>query len=105
MTPVSIAAYILLGTALVWIGSEWLEEAADKLSCYYHLPPGMQGGVIAAIGSSSPEIASVVSATLVHGQFDLGVSAIVGSAVFNILVIPAISVLVAGPQGTSRELL
>lgn len=105
MTPSTIALSLLVGTALVWIGSSWLEEAADKLSCYYHLPPGMQGGVIAAIGSSSPEIASVLSATLLHGEFDLGVSAIVGSAVFNILVIPAASVLVAGPQGTSRELL
>ena len=29
--------------------------------------------------------------TLLHGEFDLGVSAIVGSAVFNVLVIPALS--------------
>lgn len=105
MSPLTLAAAIVFGTALVWIGSRWLEEAADKLSCHYQLPPGMQGGVIAAIGSSSPEIASVLSATLIHGEFDLGVSAIVGSAVFNVLVIPALSVLVAGPQGTSRELL
>jgi len=47
----------------------------------------------------------VLSATLLHGEFDLGVSAIVGSAVFNVLVIPAVSVLVAGPQGTCRGLL
>lgn len=105
MSPAAIAIAVLVGTALVWVGSVWLEEAAEKLSCYYQLPEGMQGGVIAAIGSSSPEIASVLSATLLHGEFDLGVSAIVGSAVFNVLVIPAISVLVAGPQSTSRVLL
>ncbi|WP_049936136.1 hypothetical protein [Haloplanus natans] len=47
----------------------------------------------AAVGSSMPELSSTVLATLLHGQFDLGVGAIVGSAVFNILVIPAAATL------------
>ncbi len=71
-----------------------LEKSAERLASYYQLPPVVQGAVIEAVGSSFPELSSTVIATLIHGQFELGVSAIVGSAIFNILVIPGISGLV-----------
>lgn len=61
--------------------------------------------MIAAIGSSFPELASVVIATIRYGVFELGVSAIVGSAVFNVLVIPALSVFTHnGSLASSRAL-
>ena len=85
---------ILLSTAVIWAGSEWLEEASARLSVHYDLPPVVQGGLIAAAGSSFPEFASVVIAALA-GSFDLGVGAIVGSAVFNVLVIPALAVVLS----------
>jgi cation:H+ antiporter len=47
--------------------------------------------MIAAVGSSFPELSSTVVATLIHGEFELGVASIVGSAIFNILVIPGIA--------------
>lgn len=100
-----IAAVTVGGTGLVWWGSHLLEEASEKLARYYRLPPAVQGAVIAAVGSSMPEISSVIVSTLRHGAFDLGVAAIVGSAIFNILVIPGLSVLAGGPQRTSRELI
>ncbi|WP_267643240.1 sodium:calcium antiporter [Haloarchaeobius amylolyticus] len=81
---------ILAATGLVWVGSGWLEESADHLSGYYGLPAVVQGSIVVAIGSSFPELASVVFAAL-DGVFDMGVGAIVGSAIFNILVIPALS--------------
>jgi cation:H+ antiporter len=56
------------------------------------------------VGSSFPELSSVVLATLVHGEFDLGVSAIVGSAIFNILVIPSVAGLMGGRLASDREL-
>ncbi|WP_306056355.1 sodium:calcium antiporter [Natronococcus wangiae] len=92
-------------TAVVWKGSTWLESAADRLAVGYGVPPVVQGAVIAAVGSSMPELMSVLLATLLHGEFELGVGAIVGSAVFNLLVIPGLSVLVGtGGVSTSREL-
>lgn len=95
---------ILLATVAIWVGSEWLEEASAKLAFYYDLPPVVQGGIIAAVGSSFPELASVVFAALA-GSFGLGVGAIVGSAIFNILVIPALAVLVAGtPVESTRTI-
>lgn len=92
------------GTAIVWKGSGWLERSSERLSVYYQLPAIVQGAVVAAVGSSFPELSSTVIATIVHGDFDLGVSAIVGSAIFNILVIPGISGLVGGKLAAERDL-
>ncbi len=86
--------YIVLAvgsTAVVWKGSDMLERASRRLSAYYGLPPIVQGAVVVAVGSSFPELSSVVISTWLHGKFGLGVSAIVGSAIFNLLVIPALS--------------
>ena len=83
-------AIAVVATAGVWKGSSLLERASDRLSTQYGLPAVVQGAVVAAIGSSFPELSATVLSTWLHGEFDLGVSAIVGSAVFNVLVIPAL---------------
>jgi cation:H+ antiporter len=88
--PVLVA---VVSTAVIWKGSVWLESVAEKLAAYYGVPAVVQGAVIAAVGSSFPELSSTVIATFVHGDFELGVAAIIGSAVFNILVIPGLAAL------------
>lgn len=82
---------LILSTIIVWKGSELLESSSEKLAVYYGLPPIVQGAIIAAIGSSFPELSSTVLSSLIHGEFELGVAVIVGSAIFNILFIPSIS--------------
>ncbi len=89
------AVVAIAATAIIWKGSELLESSAEQLSRYYALPEVVQGAVVVAVGSSFPELSTTVLSTLVHGQFELGVSAIVGSAIFNILVIPGCAGLVA----------
>lgn len=88
-TPVHVVL-IIVSTAVVWVASDWLETSAAKLSAYYGLPAVIQGSVVVAVGSSFPELSSVI-VTSVKGVFDMGVGAIVGSAIFNVLVIPAVS--------------
>ena len=103
-TPVVDAFVILVTTGLIWIGSGWLEESAEGLAAHYGLPAVVQGSIIVAIGSSFPELASVVFAAL-SGVFDIGVGAVVGSAIFNILVIPSLSGLAAAESlETNRTL-
>ena len=101
---ISYIGLIVISTAVVWKGSFILESAAEGISEYYRLPAVVQGSVVVAIGSSFPELSSTVLATLVHGEFDLGVAAIVGSAIFNILVIPGISGLVGKRLSADRLL-
>jgi cation:H+ antiporter len=100
-TPVHLAV-IAITTGVIWVGSGWLESSAEELSTYYGLPAVVQGSVVVAVGSSFPELASVV-VTALGGSFGMGVGAIVGSAIFNILVIPALSGLAAdSPLDVSR---
>lgn len=95
----------IIATGILWKGSDWLEHASEGLSTYYELPDIVQGALVVAIGSSFPELSTVVISTLLHGEFELGVSAIVGSAIFNILIIPAAAGLVAkNPLKSNRDL-
>ncbi|WP_096392851.1 sodium:calcium antiporter [Halorubrum trapanicum] len=96
--PVVHVFVIAAATALIWIGSGWLEEAAESLAGYYGLPAVVQGSVVVAVGSSFPELVSVL-VTALTGVFDMGVGALVGSAIFNVLVIPA-----AAGLGTEDDL-
>ena len=88
-------AVALVATAVVWWGSGLLERASQRLAAHYRLPDIVQGAVVVAVGSSFPELSTTVLSTLLHGEFQLGVAAIVGSALFNILIIPALAGLVS----------
>lgn len=82
---------MLIGSTMVWYGSVALETSAENLSTYYRLPPIVRGAIVLAIGSSMPELSSTVLSTLIHNEFELGLSVVIGSAIFNILVIPGLS--------------
>lgn len=105
---VSLLWYLFLAiisTGLIWIGSRHLEGAADQLSAYYGLPAIVQGAIVAAVGSSMPELLTAIIAPLLHGEFELGVAVIIGSAIFNILIIPAAATLsTAGSLEAGRDL-
>ena len=90
-TLVVDVAIILVTTGAIWLGSGWLEGASEKLAAYYGLPEVVQGSIVTAVGSSFPELATVVFAAITVGDLELGVGAIVGSAIFNVLVIPAVA--------------
>jgi len=94
----------IVATGVIWKGSEYLERSAERLSQYYGLPVAVHGAVVVAIGSSFPELSSVVISTLVHQEFSLGVGAIVGSAIFNLLVIPAVSALATDELEATRDI-
>ncbi|MFC7227562.1 sodium:calcium antiporter [Salinirubellus salinus] len=103
-SPAFAVLVVVLTTGLIWVGSGWLESSAEALSGYYGLPAVVQGSIVVAVGSSFPELVSVL-VTALSGSFSMGVGAIVGSAIFNILVIPAVSGLAAdGAVGADRTI-
>ncbi|KAB1187689.1 MULTISPECIES: sodium:calcium antiporter [Haloferax] len=101
-----LVVFTIVGAVLAWRGGDYLVQASDRLGAYYGLPAIVQGAIIAAIGSSFPELSSIIIATLRYGAFDIGIGAVVGSAVYNILVIPAVSALVGEGQrlASNRDL-
>jgi cation:H+ antiporter len=99
-----LAVLAVVSTGIIWLGSARFEAAAERLSRHYGLPVAVHGAVVVAVGSSVPELGSVVVSTLVHGDFGLGVGAIVGSAIFNLLVIPAASAFATDSLDTTRDI-
>jgi cation:H+ antiporter len=81
----------VVGTALTWKGSDLLESSAASLSTRYRVPDLVRGTLVVAVGSSFPELTTTVVSALVHGDFELGMASVVGSAIFNILVIPGLA--------------
>lgn len=79
----------------IWIGSETLSKGTDQIGKRYNLNPGVRGATLDAVSSSFAEFCTTVIA-LYQGSFDAGVGTIAGSALFNVLVIPAMASLAAG---------
>jgi len=95
---------VVIAALVIWKGSEYFMQAAERLSKHYGLPVAVHGAIVVAVGSSFPEISSIVISTVVHGEFSLGVGAIVGSAIFNILVIPALSAFASEELEATRDI-
>lgn len=70
----------------------------DQISRRLNLSDEVAGASLMAMGSSAPELAIALMALFTGGgaHSDVGIGTIVGSAVFNILVITGISAVVAG---------
>lgn len=84
------------------IGMSWIvSKAADKLGDVLHvlglklrIPTSVRGATFDAISSSFPEFSTAMIAVLVYKRFvDVGVPTIAGSGIFNILLIPMVSII------------
>jgi cation:H+ antiporter len=83
---------VAIATAIVWKACHYLEDACHELALRYRFPDSVKGSTVMAISSSFPELVTIILATGIHDDFELGLATIIGSAVFNILVIPGTSV-------------
>lgn len=105
MTFVFVVGGTLFASALLWLSCSRLEESTHRLAQHYGIPDAVKGSVLLAVSSSMPELMTVLLAFPVHGDFELGLSAIIGSAIYNILIIPAFSVYARGrPLTANRDL-
>lgn len=76
-------------------------ESLDQIAQKWNLPNNVAGASLMAMGSSAPELSIALFAVFRGGQHgDVGIGTIVGSAVFNILVITGASALVRPVQIT-----
>lgn len=93
-------ALIVAGLVLLVLGSEGLVRAAVSFARALGLSEVVIGLTIVAAGTSLPEVAASVLATL-KGERDIAVGNVVGSCVFNILGVVGLGALVAslGPAG------
>jgi len=91
------AALIAIGLVLLVVGSDWLVDSARTIATGLGVSELMIGLTIVAAGTSLPELATSVMATI-RGQRDIAVGNVVGSNIFNILAILGITATIA-PDG------
>jgi len=93
---------ILATTVGIYFSSELLSKSVDAIGTHYRINPSVRGATLDAVGSSFPEFCTVIVA-LQAGAFDAGIGTIAGSALYNILIIPAVSVFVGGALTIKKE--
>lgn len=96
--PVQIAL-VGIGLVLLVLGSHWLVNGAVEIARFAGLSELVIGLTIVAAGTSLPEVATSVLASI-RGERDIAVGNVVGSNLFNILAVLGLSGLVA-PNGVA----
>ncbi len=92
-----IAASLGLGAAgLVGliVGASWIVDGAVALATTLGIPEVIVGLTVVAVGTSLPEIATSVAAGL-RGHRDIAVGNVVGSCIFNILLVLGVTAVVS----------
>ncbi len=91
-----LLSLVVIGLAiylLAIITDEFFIVSLDQISKRFKIPSNVAGASLMAMGSSAPELFIALSALFVGGgsHGDVGIGTIVGSAIFNVLVITGAS--------------
>ncbi|VVM78016.1 hypothetical protein PS862_04229 [Pseudomonas fluorescens] len=100
--PLLSVIELLSGLLLLIAGAELMVRAAVRLAARLHVRPLIIGLTIVALGSSAPQMAVSLQATLAQNA-DIAVGSVIGSSIFNILVTLGLSALII-PLRVSRQL-
>jgi K+-dependent Na+/Ca+ exchanger-like protein len=102
----AIVSLLLIAAAvyiLAVITDDFFVVSLDEVSKRLALPSDVAGASLMAMGSSAPELFIALVAVFRGGEHsDVGIGTIVGSAVFNILVITGLSAVIAGKMVMKR---
>ncbi|WP_231701832.1 sodium:calcium antiporter [Crassaminicella thermophila] len=99
---------IWIALVMLFVMAWVINQASDKLGDVLHvlglklnIPNSVRGATFDAIASSFPEFSTAMIAVIVYKEFaDVGVPTIAGSGIFNILLIPMLSIFAY--QGTDK---
>jgi cation:H+ antiporter len=92
MSVLTITAFVA-GLVMLVLGADWLVRGASRIAAAFGISPLVIGLTIVAYGTSAPELAVSVKAAWA-GQADLAVGNVVGSNIFNVLLILGVSALI-----------
>jgi len=91
----AVTETLLLAVGLVVIvaGADWLVDGAVALARLWHVSDAFIGLTIVAIGTSAPELVTTIIST-VRGERDIAIGNLIGSSVYNVLVILGVTCLI-----------
>jgi K+-dependent Na+/Ca+ exchanger-like protein len=90
LTIMALSIYLL-----AIITDEYFIVSLDQISHHFKIPNNVAGASLMAMGSSAPELFIALLALVIAGgsHSDVGIGTIVGSAIFNVLVITGASAI------------
>ncbi|MCV7281849.1 calcium/sodium antiporter [Mycolicibacterium flavescens] len=91
-TTVNVAMTIG-GIAVVVVGADWLVDGAVGMARQFGVSDALIGLTVVAIGTSAPELVTTLIST-VRGDRDIAIGNLIGSSIYNILLILGITCLV-----------
>lgn len=95
--------FFVLGLAFLILGAELLVRGASKIASALGITPLIIGLTVVALGTSTPELAISINSAF-SGQADIALGNVLGSNIFNILVILGLSALII-PLSVSKQLI
>lgn len=98
-----VVLYLVLGFALLVVGADQFVLAASNAARKLGVPSLIIGLTVVAFGTSAPELAVSVTAAI-QGANEIAVGNIVGSNIFNLLMVAGISAVVC-PIVVNKEIL
>lgn len=84
---------LMLGIIMTVVGADWFVDGAVGLARAMGVSDAFIGLTIVAVGTSAPELVTTIMGTLKHER-DIAVGNLIGSSVYNILIILGITCLV-----------
>ena len=89
-----VLVFLVIGFVLLIKGADFFVEGSSSVAKRLHVPAIIIGLTIVAVGTSLPETAVSVSASLT-GNNELAVSNVVGSNIFNLMVVIGVCAMIA----------
>jgi cation:H+ antiporter len=97
-----IFIFILSMAALIY-GADFIIEQSEKIALHYNISSFVIGATLVALGTSLPEMAVSMSASM-KGSADIAVANVIGSTIFNISMVLGVVFLIAKKINPSRDL-
>jgi len=99
---VDILIFIVSMGALIY-GADFIIEQSEKIALHFDISPFIIGATLIALGTSLPEMAVSMSASI-KGSGDIAVANVIGSTIFNISLVLGAVFLIAKKIEPKRDL-
>ena len=97
-----ILIFIVSMGALIY-GADFIIEESEKIAHHYKISPFIIGATLVALGTSLPEMAVSMSASI-KGSGDIAVANVIGSTIFNIALVLGVVFIISKKIKPDRDL-
>lgn len=97
-----VLIFIISMGALIF-GADFIIKESEKIALHYKISPFIIGATLVALGTSLPEMAVSIAASL-KGDGDIAVANVIGSTIFNIALVLASVFIIAKNIAPKRDI-